>query len=236
MSQRNRIAIVGAGCHGRVLLDAVLSAGDCDVIGFLDDDPAKAGQRVLGVPVLGITADMAMLAGRHGFDSVLLAVGDNYVRHEKLLQAHAAGLTVSGVIHPAAHVSRFAELCESAVVLAGAVVNPGAVLEEDVCVNTAASVDHDVHLKAHSHVYPGATLAGGVRLGEFSYVGSGATVIPNISIGDYAYVGAGATVINDVPDGLIVARVPAREIGRQDKRPMAWGAPQPSFGIPFTDT
>jgi sugar O-acyltransferase (sialic acid O-acetyltransferase NeuD family) len=219
MSNKQRIAILGAGCHGKVLLDAILAGGQHEVAGFLDDDTAKQGQHLLGFPILGTTSELRTLSKRQRLTGVALGIGDNYLRYEKLLQVQAAGLKPVSVIHPGAHISRFAELGEAVVVLACAVVNPGAVLEENVCVNTAASVDHDVHLYRHCHVYPGATLTGMVSVGEFSYIGSGATVIPGVRVGAYSYVGAGATVIAEVPDGVVVAGVPARQIVQQAKRP-----------------
>lgn len=221
MNPRPRIAIVGAGGHGRVLLDAVLAADEYEVVGFVDDDPAMAGQCVCGVPVLGSTAEIALLAGQHGFCGAALAIGDNFLRQQRYLLVQAAGLTPMKVIHPRACVSRFAKLGEGVVVLAGAIVGPGAALEENVCINTGASVDHDNHLCSHAHIFPGAFLAGGVTVGAFACIGTGASIIPSISIGACAYVGAGATVIRDVPEGVKVAGVPARQIGVQERRPSA---------------
>ncbi|MFR6042361.1 MAG: acetyltransferase, partial [Dysosmobacter welbionis] len=42
--------VLGAGGHGKVVADAILSAGDT-VLGFLDDDPDR--NAVWDIPVLG---------------------------------------------------------------------------------------------------------------------------------------------------------------------------------------
>lgn len=48
------------------------------------------------------------------------------------------------------------------------------------------------------------------------FVGHGAIILPNVTIGPNAIVAAGAVVSKDVPEGTIVAGIPARVIGRVD--------------------
>jgi len=49
------IVIAGAGGHAKVVCDALLAAGTnpLDLLGYVDDDPAKWGSQVLDFPVLG---------------------------------------------------------------------------------------------------------------------------------------------------------------------------------------
>jgi sugar O-acyltransferase (sialic acid O-acetyltransferase NeuD family) len=222
MGQKKRRVIVwGAGGHGKVIVDALLASDCWDVIGILDDDERKVGQKVLGRPVIGSGGSVAKLAEELNVEMVAIAIGDNYVRDLKFREAREIGLKPANVIHPTAHMSRFVELGEGVTILAGATINPGTTIEDNVCVNTAASIDHDNYLERSCHVFPNATLAGGVRVGAFAYVGSGAVVTPNVVIHRYSYVGAGAVAVHDVPEGVIVSGVPAAEIGKQQNRPGA---------------
>jgi sugar O-acyltransferase (sialic acid O-acetyltransferase NeuD family) len=217
---KQRVFVVGAGGHGKVVIDALLSAGGCEIVGVIDDDEQKIGRQVLGIPVVGSCAQLVSLAAKYRVDGTALAIGDNYIREQLFRRVKGAGLAVFRVIHPSACISRFAALGEGVVVLAGSVINPGSVVGDNVCVNTRASIDHDNHLEYSCHVFPNATLAGGVHVGECSYVGTGAVVIPNCRIGRFSYVGAGAVVIDDVGEGVKVVGVPAHEIGAQSERPV----------------
>lgn len=59
----------------------------------------------------------------------------------------------------------------------------------------------------------GYTRVGSVSVGDNVFVGYGSIILPGISIGNDAVVGAGAVVTKDVPDGKIVAGVPAKIVG-----------------------
>jgi len=71
-----RILIAGAGQHGlsigRELIERAASA--VTVVGFLDDDPAKVGAVLHGVPVLGPLQDALALAERHQVSEVIVAM------------------------------------------------------------------------------------------------------------------------------------------------------------------
>ena len=214
-----RVIVWGAGGHGKVIVDALLASKSCTMAGILDDDKTKAGTNVLGVPVSHSPAGLKALSETLDSGHVAIGIGDNYVRYEKFQQVRLCGLKPMNVIHPSAHISRFVELGVGITILAGAVINPGTVIEDNVCVNTAASIDHDNILEASCHIFPNATLTGGVRVGQFAYVGSGAVIAPNLVVNKYSQVGAGAVVLKDVVEGVLVAGVPAVEIGKQLKRP-----------------
>jgi maltose O-acetyltransferase len=51
-----------------------------------------------------------------------------------------------------------------------------------------------------------------VSMGDRVWIGAGVLVLPGVHIGSDAVIGAGAVVCKDVPDGAVVAGVPARPI------------------------
>lgn len=196
------IRILGAGGHAKVAAEAWRSGGGT-VTAFHDDDPARAGEDLLGAAVEG---RIALATG--SADALHVAIGSNAARRS--IAAGIADDRCPAVIHAAAVVSPTARIGAGTLVCAGAIVQAEARIGRHVIVNTAAVVEHDVVLGDFVHVAPGARLAGGVRVGAGTLVGIGAVVLPGIAIGAGATVGAGAVVIRDVPDGARVVGNPAR--------------------------
>lgn len=202
-----KIVIFGAGGHGKVILDILLECG-CPVLGFLDEDQKKIGQKVSGFKILG---DWSFLKNKKNV-AIALGIGNNKIRQKLFIKAKKLRYPVVNAIHPTASISRDTKLEMGIVVMAQAVINPGAIIEEGVVINTGATVDHDCHLHKFCHIWPGAHLAGTVEVGAFSYIGTGSSIIQNIQIGKYAIIGAGATVIENIPDNVTAVGVPAKII------------------------
>lgn len=83
----------------------------------------------------------------------------------------------------------------------------GVRLEEDVFVGPNVTFTNDKH--PHSKRYPDRFPNTIIRKG--ASIGGGAVLLPGITVGAGAMIGAGAVVTKDVPDGAVVAGVPARE-------------------------
>jgi sugar O-acyltransferase (sialic acid O-acetyltransferase NeuD family) len=199
--------VIGAGGHAKVVVDTIRAAGFGEPAGVLDDDPAKYGTTVLGVPVLG-GPDPETIA-RLGITRAVIAIGHNHARSQIAERLHGL-VTWETVVHPAAVVAASARLGEGTVIFAGVVIQPDAVIGRHAIVNTSASVDHDCEIGAFAHIAPGVRIAGGVLIGDGALLGIGSCVTPGRRIREWATVGAGAVVIDDVAAFTTAVGVPAR--------------------------
>jgi len=87
---RSRVLIVGAGDLGARVARTLInhSRWGFEVAGYLDDDPAKLGQHIEGIPVLGATDRLGEVVARAGTDEVWIALPAR--AHERLEQVVAA--------------------------------------------------------------------------------------------------------------------------------------------------
>ncbi len=192
----SKLIIIGAGGHGKVVADA--ANRECM---FIDREPNEEE---------GVFAMDDLSSMQQENDEVIVGIGDNKTRLNML-----DGLNkIATVVHKDATVSDSAVLGDGTVVFARAVVNPNTSVGRGCIINTAATVDHDCVLKDGVHISPGAHVGGGVSIGECSWVGIGASVKHGVKIGNHVTVGASAAVVNDIPDGLTVVGVPAKEFSK----------------------
>ncbi len=201
-----QLFVFGAGGHAKVVIDAMELLGLIPEAVFDDDSSRKDGV-YCGYAVLG--GMESLCARRTGCATVIVAIARNDVRRFIVGQLMNRGFPLCGVRHPRATISPRASVSSTAQILAGVLVNPDAVIGEHVLLNTGCIIEHDSQVSDFAHVGPGAVLAGAVKVSEGAFVGSGATVRPFVNIGAWATVGAGAVVVGDVPEGAVVAGVPA---------------------------
>ena len=123
-------------------------------------------------------------------------------------------------IEPGAIVRTGAKIGKGCVIMMGAVINIGAVIGEKTMVDMNAVIGARARIGKKCHIGAGSVIAGvleppskrGVRIEDGVLVGANAVVLEGVKIGKKSVVAAGAVVLNNVPQGVVVAGVPAQVI------------------------
>jgi UDP-2-acetamido-3-amino-2,3-dideoxy-glucuronate N-acetyltransferase len=130
-------------------------------------------------------------------------------------------------IGEASRIGAFVEIQKGATIGARCKISSHTFVCEGVAIEDDVFVGHGVMFI--NDRYPRATTGGRLqsdgdwhvvptRVRRGASIGSGAVVMCGVTIGAGALVGAGAVVTHDVPDGAVVAGVPARVQAREAAR------------------
>ncbi|HCD7429124.1 acetyltransferase [Citrobacter cronae] len=207
----NRIAVYGAGGHGKVVAEIIELSGENEVIFFDEQWPTIIQNEHW--PIIGNFTSLVETI--KDYDGVIVAIGNNRARLDMFIKLESIDAPLQSFVHPSANISRYSQIGLGTVIMAKAVINPFVTIGNAVIVNTGATIDHDSILNDGVHICPGAHLSGAVNVGENAMIGVGTQVIQCINIGCGAIVGAGASVITDVKPNTTVVGNPAKLISQK---------------------
>lgn len=144
------LLILGAGSHGREVMELARSLNVFRKVDFLDDRKTEA---------LGPCAELERWVEE--YPAAIAAVGDWDVRRRWLEELALAGFALPVLIHPSAAVSPSAELEYGTVVCARAVIGPGTKVGRGCIISSGAAVDRDAVLKEGTYVSCGQVVSAG---------------------------------------------------------------------------
>lgn len=205
----SELIVVPASGLARDVMALVRSAGEFDLLGILDDDPARAGTILDGAHVLGGLAEVR----RYPQASLGVCLESGPGRAGAV--ARLAGLGVGPgrfptIVHPTVAVPEGCAVGEGSILLAGVVMTAAVSLGRHVLAMPRAA------FTVGDTVGDFATVGAAAVLGARVSVGRGACLGIRSSVGEGCRIGAGAVVADhaaveaDVPDGQSVRGVPAR--------------------------
>ncbi len=190
-----KIAIIGAGGHGKVVGE-IASLCRYENIHFFDDRINE----IKDYPFTIISSLLQLKENLKNYDAFFVAIGDNKARYNRLSWLKKEKVNIVNLIHPKSTISNFSSLGIGTCVMANAVVNPGTFIKEGVIINTSASVDHDCIIEDYAHISPNCSLSGNVSVGKFTHLGTSTSVHPGINIGNNVKTGIGSKVFKDILD------------------------------------
>lgn len=202
---KNKLLIIGASGHGRVVADIAREMKKWQIIDFLDDDLNVKSPTLINI--IGKVADVEKHIGDY---DIFVAIGNNLTRRAIYETLIDLGASTPSLIHPSAILGDNVSIGGGTVIMAGTVINNSTVIGRGVVINTSSSIDHDNTIGDFVHISPGVSLAGTVTIGDNSWLGIGSVVSNNINICADVVLGAGTVVVGDITEPGTYVGVPVR--------------------------
>ena len=210
MKNIDDVLIIGAGGHGREILEILLEEpAKSNPIGFIDDDTGKRGEVVDGYEVICGTEQIVT----HWKTSEILlicAIGEPAAHSEVVTRLLRKGFRFANVISKHAVVSDNAIIGNGVIIFPSVTINTRVEIGNHVTVNVGSTISHDSKIGDYTNIAPGSHIAGNVVIGQGCYVGMGSNLIQNVTIGEWVKIGAGAAVIRDINSYSTAYGVPAK--------------------------
>ena len=195
---KKKLAIIGAGGHGKVVGEIAL-LNQYKIIDFFDDRADEIKE--FPFKILG-TIDF-LKNYLNDYDVFFVAIGNNKKRFEKIELLKKYKKKIINLIHPRSTISKISNLEKGICVMANAVINPGTLIKEGAIINSSSIVDHDCIIGDYVHLSPNCSLSGSVKVGKFSHLGTGSSVHPGINIGINVKTAVGSKIFKDILNDTI---------------------------------
>lgn len=202
--------MIGAGGLAKDLLTVISESGGEDRMVFYDDvsDPGHLDLQ----PSHRIIRSQAEAAAYFAEvdRSFVLGIGKPGLRMNMTEKFQKLGGQLTSMISNYAVIGRYDTVIgDGCTILPLSVISNASRLGRGCLVHYRAVISHDCIVGDFCELSPGSTLLGEVTIGALTQIGANATILPGIRIGTGCLIGAGSVVNHDIPDGTVVAGIPA---------------------------
>ncbi|MDD3363420.1 MAG: hypothetical protein PHZ03_00405 [Syntrophomonas sp.] len=209
--KKERIIIIGIGQHAQMIIDNIDQINNIEIFGLIAADKADVGKKVMGHEVVCTDDEVdALLMDNPDICGYFLGVGDLRIR-QRLVAKYDAKIRAVNIIHPAAIISRYAQIGTGNVFEAYTKIANGVTVGSHCIVNSFTSVNHDQTV-GNNVLIAGSVSMAGKTIGDNTLIADGASIGFKRNVGCCCIIGDGAVITKDVPDYSIVYGNPARKV------------------------
>ena len=211
-----KIILLGASNpETKRVINAVIRAQcNLEVLGFLDNDSSKKGEKFFEYEILGGFEVLDKYI-KDDIYFVNLITGSTKLRYETSKYMSEKGCKFTNLIYPSV------DLCMVKVGLGNyiqesVIVQAGCHIGNNSSIHMASIIGHESNIGNSVFIAHGVSISGFVTIGDGTFVGTHATILPRLKIGKWVTIGAGAVVTKDVPDYAVVVGNPAKVVKYND--------------------
>ena len=205
MEKKEKVFLIGAGDHAKVVLSTLEACG-VECVGIYDDNPELWGRTLWCLPIIGPVSEMPDTPET----MAVIAIGSNAVRRE--IREKFKEVCWPVFVHPQGMVHSSVRIGEGTVVFAGCIIESDTEIGKQCIINSGCFIGHDSRIGDYCHMAPKSAIADSVMLGDSVFLGLGSMVRPYTTILDDVTVGMGSSVVKKLGPGGTYVGTPARRV------------------------
>lgn len=179
-----------------------------NILGFIDDDPAKLGFKFGNYSVIGGKKTLKAVP-----DAYVLAVPgrpDNFLHRSEVINSlDIPPERFATILHPRSKVGIYCYVGYNTLLMDNVVLTANVSIGNSVVVLPNTVISHDSKIGEYCLIGSNVSVSGNVTIEKNCYIGSGAKIKNDLVIGCYTLIGLGSVVVKNTPSSVIIAGNPA---------------------------
>ncbi len=185
-----------------------------NIVGFLDNDENKIGQKYFGYEVISGTKKVSNdLLSNCVF--INLITGSMSARYSVSKELADQGAKFVNFIHPTVNME-MVNIGLGNYIQESVVVQAGVFIGNNSSIHIGSMIGHESKIGNSSFIAHGCNLSGFTNVEDGVFVGAGVSTVPRVTIGKWSIIGTGAVVTKDIPPYSVAVGNPARVIKTLD--------------------
>lgn len=162
---KEKLLIIGAGGHGKVVAEIAEDCGYNDII-FIDDNSEVAVGRIEELEKF-----------KEEFPNAIVSIGNNKLRESLILHLEKLEFNIPTLVHPSSYVSRSCLIRNGTVIEPKAIVNANSIIGKGCIISVGSVVDHDVIIGNCCHINSGSIVKAGAKVNDYVKLEAGEVVL-----------------------------------------------------------
>lgn len=210
---KDKIIIIGAGEHARVVIDNIEEQGLYEIFGLTTSLDDELGKKVFNYEIICKDEQVEQLVSENEdivgyFLGIGIRTGNMKLRYNTY-SVFDKILNPINIIHPTAIISKHSKMGIGNIIEAYTKVANGALIGNHCIINSFSAVNHDQCIGNNVLIAGNVSMAG-TSIGDHTIIADGVSISFKKKVGKNCIIGDGATVTKDIPDNVVAFGNPAR--------------------------
>jgi len=200
-NKKEKILILGAGGGGSLVIDILSRISNQLPIGILDNDKAKIGQLINGVPILGDFSIIDNLWKDQKFDKLISTIVRSIDDRAQIYNLfYSKGIPFANIIDPSVRIGDGVSIGTGNLIIYGSYLASDVSIGNNNFLAAGTYIEHHCKVGSNCTFGPRTSLSGAVTVYDNVKFGMQVGVEPQLSIGRGSVIASGIVITSNIPE------------------------------------